>query len=367
MSLKKFRYAPYIVVTAVLFFIFTTDIDSSTVNLSDVSVPAEIIDENSNVYNKNPTSNKLETITIEQIFDGMSPEIDDEVWSLIVTGDVMLGRTVNYKTITYDDYAWAFRKVADTLNQADITFINLENPLVKNCPIKNDGMIFCSSTRHIEGLLHAGIDVVGISNNHTMNYGISGLNDTLEVLKQNELVSVGVENPAYKSLHNIKIAFLAYNEIECIYGGIACIEKETIQNDIETARDSGAELIVVMYHWGTEYTHQPSQRQIDLAHYTIDSGADLVLGNHPHWYQPVEVYDGKVIMYSHGNLIFDQMWSEKTREGVIGKYFFSGNRLIDVEFIPTYIHDYGQPQILSDNRGNEIIKNLKNISLQLAN
>ncbi|EKD67007.1 MAG: hypothetical protein ACD_48C00640G0003, partial [uncultured bacterium] len=99
--------------------------------------------------------------------------------------------------------------------------------------------------------------------------------------------------------------------------------------------------------WGEEYTATPSARQKELAHFIIDSGADLILGNHPHWIQPPEVYSGKYIMYAHGNTIFDQMWSEETKIGVIGKYTFSGMRLVDVEFIPTYIQDYGQPTLVN--------------------
>ncbi len=367
MGLKKFKYTPYILAVTILFFALTSDIDSSVLDDSNNVPRVEVQTEELNTFPSDPTRQKTpQTITIDSIFDGTIPEADETIWSLAVTGDVMLGRTVNYKTIQYSDYSWAFRNVADTLRESDIAFINLENPMIKNCPVKNDGMIFCSSTRHVEGLLHAGIDVVGISNNHTMNYGISGLNDTLEVLTENNMLSVGIKNPVYKEVKGIKIAFLAYNDIECLYGGIACIERKSIENEIKYAQNN-SDLVIVMYHWGNEYTHQPTQRQIDFARLSIDSGADLVLGNHPHWYQPIEIYEGKVIMYSHGNLIFDQMWSEKTREGVIGKYYFSGKELVDIEFIPTYIHDYGQPEILSNYHRDEILNNLKNISLLLAN
>ena len=118
-----------------------------------------------------------------------------------------------------------------------------------------------------------------------------------------------------------------------------------MEKEIQKLRNT-VDVLVVSMSWGEEYTATPSARQKELAHFIIDSGADLILGNHPHWIQPVEIYQGKYIVYAHGNTIFDQMWSEETKIGVIGKYTFSGMRLQNVEFIPTYIKDYGQPILL---------------------
>jgi len=104
-----------------------------------------------------------------------------------------------------------------------------------------------------------------------------------------------------------------------------------------------ADIVIVSMSWGVEYTDKPSDRQIALAHLAIDSGADLIIGNHPHWIQSDEQYNNTYIKYAHGNLVFDQMWSEETKKGVIGKYTFENGKLINKEFIPIYIKDYGQP------------------------
>jgi poly-gamma-glutamate synthesis protein (capsule biosynthesis protein) len=111
-----------------------------------------------------------------------------------------------------------------------------------------------------------------------------------------------------------------------------------------------------------EYTNYPTARQKDFAHLAIDSGADLVIGNHPHWIQPVEIYQGKLIMYAHGNFIFDQMWSEQTRLGVVGRYTFYEGRLVDAEYLPIKIYDYGQAQFLTEPDRTTILKQLKTIS-----
>lgn len=273
--------------------------------------------------------------------------------SIISTGDIMLGRTVNYKTITYNDYTWAFKNIAELLKSADLTFINLENPLVENCPIKNDGMIFCASEKHIEGLLYAEIDVASLGNNHAFNYSSKGINFTKELLNKNKIDTVGTHNLAIKEIKGLKVGFLGYTDIECYAEYVSCVEEEKVRDEILKAK-AKTDLVVVMFHWGTEYTHNPNQRQKDFAYLAIDSGADLILGNHPHWYQPLEMYKEKLIIYSHGNTIFDQMWSEKTKEGLIMKSTFDvkSKKLIDVKLYPTYIKDYGQPELIKNKRLN---------------
>lgn len=314
--------------------------------------------------NTNQTINSTiedNSITIEKIFDGIDSDTNnDSTWTLLVGGDVMIGRTVNYKTLTYNDFDWPYKNITTLIDSADYTFVNLESPVIDNCPIKNDGLIFCGDNRHIPAMSRAGIDIVSLANNHTLNQGISGLENTINLLNKNNIVSVGVENPIYIDIEDQKIAFLGYNEIEC-YPGVACIDEQQIKADIEVAK-ANSDYVIIMYHWGGEYRDYPTDYQVEVAHYSIDYGADLVLGNHPHWIQPFEIYEDKLIMYSHGNTVFDQMWSAKTREGVFAKYIFNGANLIDVELYPTLIEDYGQPYLLEGNAKSEKLEFIEEIS-----
>ena len=142
-------------------------------------------------------------------------------------------------------------------------------------------------------------------------------------------------------------------------------EDVKIVKDVQTAKQH-ADIVVVAYHWGVEYVDLPSTRQIDLAHLTIDAGADVVLGNHPHWIQPVELYNGKFIIYAHGNFVFDQEWSPETKLGAVGKYTFYEKKLIDVEYLPIRIIDYGQPYFLSPEEGSQILQKMKENSVRIA-
>ncbi len=150
----------------------------------------------------------------------------------------------------------------------------------------------------------------------------------------------------YKNIRGEKFAFLGYNDITKRQDGVSLADEKTMQKEIEEARKH-ADIVVVAFHFGAEYQAQPDKRQKELAHLAIDSGTDIVIGNHPHWIQPVEIYKDKFITYAHGNFVFDQMWSQKTREGVIGRYTFYDNKLVDVEFLPLQIDNYGQPHFVS--------------------
>ena len=95
---------------------------------------------------------------------------------------------------------------------------------------------------------------------------------------------------------------------------------------------------------GTEYTRTPSVQQKNFAHNAVDSGADFVVGAHPHWIQTPEQYQGKWIFYSLGNFVFDQMWSEETREGLTAEFNFQGKKLSQITLKPVIIDNYCCPR-----------------------
>lgn len=263
--------------------------------------------------------------------------IGENNWSLIAGGDVMLGRTVNTQSIKHNDFTWAFKNISQLLKSADISFVNLESPLTLDCQPTDTGMIFCGSQDHLQGLVHAGIDVVNIANNHINNYGQKGIEETVNLLKSKDILPVGLGNIAVKEVGGIKVAFVGFDALGNLSNG------EVLKTVSETKKMYP--LVVTTFHWGTEYQKTPNNRQIELAHLAIDSGADIIIGHHPHWIQTEEIYKEKPIFYSLGNLIFDQMWSEETKKGMIIKLNFTGEKLISTEHFPVTIFDYGQPKL----------------------
>ncbi len=282
------------------------------------------------------------------------------------TGDVIPARSVNYQAIMRKNPRWPYEKAVPTLQnyKSDVLLINLETPLIKNCPLTNEGMIFCGDSRNIEGLKYLGVNIANLANNHFGNYEARGIKETEKLLTENGIDYIGVGNVLIEDIRGIRFAFLGFNDIEGGMPPISDAKENDIINSIKRSKTT-ADVSVVAFHWGNEYQAKPTERQIQLAHLAIESGADLIIGNHPHWIQPVEIYKGKYIVYAHGNFVFDQMWSEKTKEGVVGRYVFYGKHLIDIEFLPTHIDDFGQVSFGDEKNKQKILEEMKKQSLIL--
>jgi gamma-polyglutamate biosynthesis protein CapA len=258
--------------------------------------------------------------------------------TMIVTGDVLPARTINARSVEIKNFTWPWQSTKTLLKQADIVFINLETPLVDKCPISRSGTTFCGDVRSVEGLIESGVDVVNLANNHINNFGQTGIDSTELVLKSNNISSTGIKNPAIMIVKGKRFAFLGFNAVPL------SISIDQIAKQISLARKE-ADFVIVQFHWGNEYTTKISDQQRQLAYLSIDSGADLVLGNHPHWVQPEEIYKGKIIKYAFGNFIFDQFWSAETLKGEVGKFVFSDTQIISHSYIPIQIDQYGQPHL----------------------
>ncbi len=146
-----------------------------------------------------------------------------------------------------------------------------------------------------------------------------------------------------------------------------------LQTIPEFVDDWRVDVLAVALHWGGEYVSLPQTSPgiaeddpVEIAHLALDAGADIIIGNHPHWVQAVELYEGKFIAYAHGNFIFDQMWSYETRVGVIGRYTFYDDVLVGVEFIPTLIENYAQPVPMEGAEAQAVLDGMKAASEELA-
>jgi poly-gamma-glutamate capsule biosynthesis protein CapA/YwtB (metallophosphatase superfamily) len=134
--------------------------------------------------------------------------------------------------------------------------------------------------------------------------------------------------------------------------GTAPLEEEVMREDVRKLRPE-VDLVVVMPHWGIEYTAPPEPEQVDLAHAMIDEGADLVVGDHAHWPKGIEVYEGKPIFYGTGNFLFDQAWSEETSTGIFAEVLLYEDRILQARPVPFIILDYAQPNFLVPEAGGD--------------
>jgi len=282
-------------------------------------------------------------------------------YKLIFVGDVMLGRTVMTTSIEAGDFSYPFLNVSERLNEADFTFANLENPIISECPIHTTGFKFCALPEMLDGLLLSGIDMVSLANNHSRNYGAQGVNETKKYLLEKGISYVDTNEPNIRKLDNLTVGLVAFD-----------FTVNMPENDdfMEIYRSSQTvDFLIASIHWGVEYTKSPTTNQRKWAMQMVESGADLIIGHHPHWVQTYECLgaddwtSGEIaidqkstfqipiharpcvpVYYSLGNFVFDQMWSEETRKGsTLILTINEKGEIVNQEVSNTYMQNWAQP------------------------
>lgn len=298
---------------------------------------------------------------------------DEDIITLVATGDVLLARYVEQRMRATGDYTLPFAKAADFLKSADVTFGNLETPILNGVTTPKDSTTFRADPKTVKGLQFAGYDVMSVANNHTMNYQIPGLTNTLKELKKAGILASGggknqdfAHAPAVFEAKGKTIAFLSYVDPKIPprnYGianyntaGLAGMDIEAMKSDVKNAA-AAYDIVVVSMHSGTEYKKEPTQFQKDFAHAAVDSGASAVIGAHPHVVQPVEYYGDGVIFYSLGNFVFDQFFSADVKTGLAVRISFEEGEKPAVELFPVKI-ETTQPRILEGQEREETLKKL---------
>lgn len=280
--------------------------------------------------------------------------------TLAFTGDVMFGRTVNSHMLdTAPNDPYPFTYTADFLRGFDLTIGNLE------CVISNLGQPvpksynFRGDARAYDRLLNAGFDLVSVANNHSGDYGKDAFLDEFQTLPTRGLTPIGgghnqqeAHTPAFKTVRGTTIAFLAYDEIDPFSfaatdttPGHAWLTEDALRQDIAVAR-AQADFVIPFVHWGVEYYTGLTDHQRHLAQVAIDSGADVVIGAHPHVIEPNEMYNGKPIFYSLGNFVFDNMLEEVVRLGNILTLTIQKNQLLNWKLVTSHIGDWGEPSLV---------------------
>ena len=249
--------------------------------------------------------------------------------------------------------------VREVISGADIAMANFENPAPNRFTWHKAKTVFTADPTLIDGLVKAGIDYVGIANNHIGDAGNNGILQTIANLKKRGLKYSGAgkdlaaaQKPAILDANGTKVAILAYDAIAPGYHaakgepGSSKLTIKAVQAGVKAARKAGAKVVIVFPHWGTEYRYSPFQNQQRLARQIIDAGADMIIGNHAHYAAAVEVYKGKPIWYALGNFVFDQTWSEPTMEGISLELTFQGAELQQIRMRPHIILDKAQPNFM---------------------
>lgn len=301
--------------------------------------------------------------------------------SLIAVGDVFLG--LEGIRLVKEDYKFPFLNVHDLFEEEDLVFGNLEGPLSNNGKSIKKSSLY-SPPDAIHSLKYAEFNILSLANNHVFDYGESAFLETTKLLEENDINYCGAgrnleeaRRPAIFHIKGIKIAFLAYSWdfIQSIYAtkkshGVAPLKANIIKQDILNIRNL-VDVIIVSLHWSYEGERYPLPSQRNLAHKTIDSGADLIIGHHPHVLQGIEHYKNGVIAYSLGNFAFFapsyfnfKRWKGLNEQSAIFECEIFQEGIGDVNIVPIRLNDLGQPTICQDH---EILSNIENLSTPLNN
>jgi poly-gamma-glutamate synthesis protein (capsule biosynthesis protein) len=293
--------------------------------------------------------------------------------TIAAVGDLMLGgRTEPFLNQYGSDYP--FHDVMPVLRQADVVAGNLESSIsLRGTAVENKKFTLRAGPIAALALKSAGMRVVTLANNHSMDFGPLALQDTLATLAENSILYTGAgmdlddaRSPAILKIKGKTLAFLSYSltfPLEFFASakqpGTAPGYADFVKADIEKVRPL-ADLVVVSFHWGAELMTAAKDYQIELGHQAIDWGADLVLGHHPHVLQEIEVYKGRLIAYSLGNFVFGSE-SNRTNTSMILLLTFRGNTLSKVEAVPLDVNNYRvhyQPKVLAGKAAGEVLDSI---------
>lgn len=308
------------------------------------------------------------------------PEPEVKTVTITAVGDCTLGKNWNhgYSGSFYDYYDrngqdYFFDGVRDYFENDDFTIINLECVL-SNSEARVDKQYTLKGKPEYVGIM-SGSSVEGCSlgNNHSSDYGWDSLVETQQVLDKAD-IQYGFDEHIgkYTTEDGLTIGFVSTSLLSCSQDRV-----NILKDGISKLKEENTDVIIACCHWGIEREYYPNKFQRDTAHELIDSGADLVIGNHPHVLQGVELYSGKVICYSLGNFCFGGNRNPTDKDTMMFQQTFSfidgeKSEEVDAKIIPCTLssnagyNDF-QPTVVEGDKWKSIISNVNKYSKPYSN
>ncbi|MBQ8891521.1 MAG: CapA family protein [Bacilli bacterium] len=288
--------------------------------------------------------NQREELEEEQSIDTIVEEKKVNI-KLSFIGDSLIGsfKGENYignfrDLLEKNEYSFPYKNVSSIFMNDDFTIANGENvftdkELIEMEKNHSPAYWYYAPTRFANIYKESSIEVVSIMNNHTYDYGADGLNDTINALKNSNVI-VGSEDAIILEKDEVKIAVICINLFSSFQYEECVSNINKIKNDVN--------YVIVYFHGGTEYLHFPTDSIVKYSRGFIDNGADLVIGAHPHVLEPIEVYKNKTIVYSLGSFLFGGTKHLENRTIIYQKeleFNLDENNLTESEnIIPCYLY-----------------------------
>jgi poly-gamma-glutamate capsule biosynthesis protein CapA/YwtB (metallophosphatase superfamily) len=305
------------------------------------------------------------------------PKPADEI-RLAFVGDILLAASVE-ALMNKNGTAYPYEKALPFLQEPDLTAGNLENPITtRGIPAEDKQYVFKGSPGLLTSLKEAGIDVVSLANNHTMDQGVEGLLDTIAHLDEAGIANMGggkdadaAFRPVVLDAQGISVAYFGLSRVVPDVSWKAGVNKPGVaetydstraKEEIAAAREKH-DLVVVFAHWGEEKSDHPRAYEKQLARDYIDAGADLVVGAHPHVLQGFEQYKGKWIAYSLGNFIFNMTATDKTKDTGVLDAVCSREGECKLQLHPMRVKQASQPTPIEGEEAKRLLDWVESISM----
>jgi hypothetical protein len=281
----------------------------------------------------------------------------DHLTILDMSGVTALTRGVALEIEARGDPAWPARGLADTLSAADLTHVSHEVSFMPGCQPQAEAPAFCAKPAYLETLRLLGADLVELTGNHNLDFGPEYALLSLDLYAEAGMRTFGggrnaaeARQPLIVNHNGNRLAFLGYNAYGPSYAwagedspGAARFSREAVQADLAGIQ-AQADVVFVSIQYTETYETAPLPQQVADFRAVVEAGADVVIGSQAHQPQAVEFHGDGLILYGLGNLIFDQTWSEPTRQSLIARHYVYDGRLIATQLIPTVMGDDLQPR-----------------------
>lgn len=343
---KRARHFSYIVILVLLLGILS----SITFIIDNTHPKSKTNIENKNISHKNTEDKSKNNLSEKKKVAEKKADTSTEIL-LSFAGDCTIGNDPKFSGETLPvvlskkgmDYSYFFKNVLSYFKNDDLSVVNLETTFTDSNNKVKKAFNFKAPPSYAKSLTLGSIEAVNIANNHIYDYNEKGFIDTKETLK-NEKINFFGEGTIFKTtIKGKKFAFLGYQ------GWEGSIDFSKLKIEITELKKEGY-IVIINFHWGIERDYYPIDFQKKLAKFSIDNGADLIVGHHPHVVQSIETYKGKYIAYSLGNFCFGGNTNPSDKDTFIMQtnFKFKNDTLIETGFkaIPcsissvTYKNDY---------------------------
>lgn len=310
---------------------------------------------------------KVEAVEIE----------DSRELTISLVGDILMDGSVR-RQIDANGYDYPWEHVKKYFQKDDISIGNLETSItLRGNKWPDKQFNFRSNPENLVAMKNAGIDVVSLANNHSLDYGYEGLLDTLDYLDKNGIDKVGAGKDKKEAFEEIiiekngyKVGILGFSRVVPHVDwwatgkrpGLAGAYDSHLQGALEKVKEvrENVDILILSIHWGTERQVTARDHDVIAAKKLIDAGADAIMGHHPHVLQGVEIYKGKPIFYSLGNFVFG-VKNELTSNTMIGRINFVDDKIESLQIIPFNIVA-GRPVPVNEEEKNKKIQYINELS-----